>query len=102
MFFGRPAMTTPAFAQLALRLGLPVVPIRFERLGGPRFRVTVEPPVEIAATGDRATDVATLVQAVNDHIEAWVRDKPEQWFWVHRRWRDRPAVSAPDAGPAAP
>ncbi len=102
MFFGRPAMTTPAFAQLALRLGLPVVPIRFERLGGPRFRVTVDPPVEIEATGDRAADVATLVQAVNDHIEGWVRDRPEQWFWVHRRWRDRPEVSATDAVPAAP
>ena len=101
-FFGRPAMTTPAFAQLALRLGLPVVPIRFERLGGPRFRVTVAPPLEVAATGDRAADVAALVQAVNDHIETWVRDKPEQWFWVHRRWRDPAAVSEPDATPAAP
>lgn len=100
-FFGRPAMTAPAFAQLALRFGLPVVPIRFERLGGPRFRVTVDPPVEIAPTGDRAADVAALVQAVNDHIEAWVRDRPEQWFWVHRRWRDTPAVSAFRAVPEA-
>lgn len=98
-FFGHPAMTTPAFAQFALRLGLPVVPIRFERLGGPHFRVTVDPPVEIAPTGDRAADTAALVQAVNDHIEAWVRERPTEWFWVHRRWRERP-VSAPDAAPA--
>lgn len=91
-FFGRPAMTTPAFAQLALRFGLPVVPIRFERLGGPRFRVTVDQPLEIVPSGDRAADVAALVQRVNDHIEAWVRERPAQWFWVHRRWRERPAA----------
>lgn len=101
LFFGRPAMTTPAFAQLALRFGLAVVPIRFERVGGPRFRVTVDPPVDTPRTGDRTADVAALVQAVNDHIEAWVRERPEQWFWVHRRWRERPPVSAPDALPAA-
>lgn len=99
-FFGRPAMTTPAFAQLALRLGLPVVPIRFERLGGPRFRVTVDRPIEIAPSGDRAADVAALVQAANDHIEAWIRARPEQWFWVHRRWREPQAASAPDVAPA--
>ena len=100
-FFGRPAMTTPAFAQLAMRFGLPVVPIRFERLGGPRFRVTVDPPLEIAPTGDRSADVAAMVQAANDHIEAWVRERPDQWFWVHRRWREKPAVSAPDEAPAS-
>ncbi len=87
-FFGRPAMTTPAFAQLALRFGIPVVPVRFERLGGPRFRVTVEAPIEPLPTGDRDADAASLVQAVNDRIETWVRARPEQWFWVHRRWRD--------------
>src|SRR3546814_1107054 len=54
----------------------------FERLHGTQFRVTVDPPLQITVTGDRATDVATLVQAVNDHIEAWVRERPEQWFWV--------------------
>lgn len=91
-FFGRPAMTTPAFAQLALRFDVPVVPVRFERLAGPRFRVTVDPPIRLERTGDRATDVAALVQAVNDRIESWVRERPEQWFWVHRRWRDRPAA----------
>ena len=98
-FFGRPAMTTPAFAQLALRVGAPVVPVRFERLGGPRFRVTVEPPIQILATGDRAADAAVLVQAVNDRIEAWVRERPEQWFWVHRRWRETPSSDAPGGAP---
>ncbi|MEQ8397440.1 lauroyl acyltransferase [Thalassobaculum sp.] len=89
-FFGRPAMTTPAFAQLALRFDVPVVPVRFERLGGPRFRVTVDPPIQLERTGDRSTDVAALVQAVNDRVESWIRERPEQWFWVHRRWRDKP------------
>ena len=86
-------MTTPAFAQLALRFGVPVVPVRFERLGGPRFRVTVDPPIRIEPTGDRSTDVNALVQATNDRLEAWIRERPEQWFWVHRRWRDKPAAA---------
>src|SRR3546814_11493815 len=97
-FFGHPAMTTPSFAQLALRLGLPVVPIRFERLHGTQFRVTVDPPLQITVTGDRATDVATLVQAVNDHIETRVRERPEQWFLVPRRWREN-AAPVPTAVP---
>lgn len=88
-FFGQPAMTAHAFAQLALRLGCPLIPIRIERLGGPRFRVTVEPPIPHPASGDRATDVQELVQAVNDRLETWIRAHPEQWFWVHRRWKKR-------------
>jgi KDO2-lipid IV(A) lauroyltransferase len=96
-FFGRTAMTTPAFAQLALRFGAPILPVRFERLGGARFRVTVEPPITLEPSGDRAADIAAMVQAANDRIEAWVRERPEQWFWVHRRWRDAAAASVTPA-----
>lgn len=87
-FFGRPAMTAPALAQLALHFRCPVVPIRTERLGGTRFRITCLPPIEAENTGDRAADTAAFMTRVNAVIEEWVRDRPEQWFWLHRRWRD--------------
>lgn len=89
-FFGRPAMTAPAFAQLARRFACPIVPVRIERLQGARFRITVHEPLVPPADAD----VAALVQRYNDLLESWVRERPEQWFWVHRRWRDAPAAGA--------
>ena len=85
-FFGRPAMTAPALALLALRFGCDVLPARVERLGGARFRLTIEPPLPLPDTGTRAADVAQLMAAVNATLERWIRERPDQWFWVHRRW----------------
>jgi Kdo2-lipid IVA lauroyltransferase/acyltransferase len=87
-FFGRPAMTTSALALLALRFDCDVFPLRVERLAGARFRVTVSPPLPLARSGDRHTDAAALMAAVNATLESWIRDRPEQWLWVHRRWPD--------------
>ena len=94
-FFGRPAMTAPTVALLALRFGADVLPARVERLGGARFRLTIEPPLPLPDTGNRATDVAALMTVVNGTLERWIRERPEQWFWVHRRWAD-PAPSRAD------
>jgi KDO2-lipid IV(A) lauroyltransferase len=85
-FFGRPAMTAPALAVLALRFRCPVVPGYIRRIGPARFRLVVEPPLALPDTGDRASDVALLTQAVNDRLEAWIRQWPEGWLWLHRRW----------------
>ncbi|MBI3517141.1 MAG: lipid A biosynthesis lauroyl acyltransferase [Proteobacteria bacterium] len=87
-FFGRPAMTAPALAQLALKYDCPVLPARVERIGGARFRVIVEPPLALARSGDRAADTRALTETVNRHLERWIADKPEQWLWLHRRWPD--------------
>ncbi len=85
-FFGRPAMTAPALAALALRFRCPVVPGYIRRLGPARFRLIVEPPLPLPDTGDRTRDVALLTQAVNDRLESWIRAWPEGWLWLHRRW----------------
>ena len=85
-FFGRPAMTAPALAALALRLRCPVVPAYVERTGPARFRLTCEQPLDLPDTGDRAADIANLTQTVNDTLERWIRAKPESWLWLHRRW----------------
>lgn len=85
-FFGQMAMTAGALATLALRTGGSVVPVRVDRLGPARFRITVEVPLPLPASGDPADDVSALTQAANDRLEAWVRAAPGGWLWPHRRW----------------
>lgn len=85
-FFGRPAMTSPALAQLALRYDCPVVPVRVERVKDSNYRVVVEPPLKVGRSGDQAADVLALMTQVNRTIETWIRAKPEHWLWLHRRW----------------
>jgi Kdo2-lipid IVA lauroyltransferase/acyltransferase len=87
-FFGRPAMTAPALAALALRFECDVLPARVERLDGAHFRLTVFPPLPLPRTGDSHADAAALMTEVNAILESWIRDRPEQWLWVHQRWPD--------------
>lgn len=87
-FFGREAMTTQAPAQFARAYACPVVPVRVERLEGARFRVTVEQPLAAPDTGDSEADDRALMAQVNRIFERWIRERPDQWLWMHRRWRD--------------
>ena len=87
-FFGRDAMTAPAIAELALRYDCSVLPARVERLPGSRFQVTVFPPHELPASGDKAADVLALMTEINQTVEGWIRARPGHWFWLHRRWPD--------------
>jgi KDO2-lipid IV(A) lauroyltransferase len=85
-FFGRPAMTAPALAQLAYRYDCPVIPAQTIRLKGARFRVIVHDPLTLARTGDRNADILATMSAVNLLVEEWIRQAPEQWLWLHKRW----------------
>ena len=85
-FFGRTAYTTPIIAQMALKHRVPIVPVFSHRLPDLRYRVTVEPPLPLAASADPA-EVAALTQAITDRIEQAVRQDLHQWLWLHRRWR---------------
>ncbi|GAN63864.1 lipid A biosynthesis lauroyl acyltransferase [Acetobacter indonesiensis NRIC 0313] len=85
-FFGRPAMTAPALAAMALRYRCPVIPGYVERLGPARLRIIVEAPLQLPDTGDKKQDLTLLVQMINDRLEQWIRKKPESWLWLHRRW----------------
>jgi KDO2-lipid IV(A) lauroyltransferase len=87
-FFGRDAMTAPALAMLALRFDCDVLPVRVERLSGAHFRLTVYSPLALPQTGDRDADTLALMTAVNRTLETWIRERPGQWFWLHRRWPD--------------
>ena len=89
-FFERPAATTSAVAALALRTGAPVVPVFALPLGGGRYRMIYEHPVE---PPDIDTDEAVreFTQRCTDVLEMYVRRHPELWLWMHRRWREEPA-----------
>ncbi|HEY7511964.1 MAG TPA: lysophospholipid acyltransferase family protein [Vicinamibacteria bacterium] len=93
-FFGRPAATTTVAAALAVKTGCALVPCRTELLPDGRYRLTYAPPVEWSASGDRQADVACLTQRLTRQIEEWVRETPEQWLWMHRRWKTRPPPEA--------
>lgn len=85
-FFGHDAMTAPAVATLAYRFKAPVVPGRVIRLNGCHFKVEVFPPLDLPHTGNLHADILTTLTAINAQIEGWIREYPEQWLWVHRRW----------------
>jgi KDO2-lipid IV(A) lauroyltransferase len=85
-FFGHDAMTAPAAAQFAVHHGAMLLPARVERLAGARFRITLYPPLDCLATSTCTHEVEATMRTINGIIEAWVRERPEQWLWVHRRW----------------
>ena len=86
-FFGRDAMTAPALARLARRFDCIVVPARVERLEGAHFRLDLRAAAAGAARAATPhADALALMTAVNATIERWIRARPEQWFWLHRRW----------------
>lgn len=94
-FFGRPAHTPSAGAELALRLGAAVVPVFSERLEDGshmvRFHPALAMPGEASAAGiEEAT--ARMTAAIEEHI----RRRPDQWVWMHKRWRRRPPAEAAD------
>jgi KDO2-lipid IV(A) lauroyltransferase len=86
-FFGRPAATTPVVAALALRTGARVVPLFALPIGGGRYRMIYEHPVE-APPADSEHAIQDFTQRCTDVLEMYVRRHPELWLWMHRRWRE--------------
>ena len=85
-FFGVTAHTAPGPTRFALKFDCPMIPMCVERLQGARFRVTIYPSIAPPDTGDRTADIEQGVRNVNAFIEARVRERPDQWFWTHKRW----------------
>jgi Kdo2-lipid IVA lauroyltransferase/acyltransferase len=84
--FGVTAHTAPGPSTFALRFGVPLQPMSVQRTGKARFRVIVHDPIHLADTGDRTADIEAGVRRINAFIEDRIRDRPTEWFWVHRRW----------------
>lgn len=89
-FFGRTASTSRSLAVLALRTGTPIVPAFIRREDGGTHRVVVEPALPLPPPGDLETAIVALTARCTEAIEAAIRETPEQWLWMHDRWRTRP------------
>jgi len=100
-FFGRPAATTTVAAALALKTGCALVPARTVPLPDGRYRLIYDPPLRVSVTGDRAADIARITQQVVSHLEGWIREQPQLWLWLHRRWKTQPAARRPEGNSCA-
>jgi len=84
----RKAMSPAAPAALSLRYNVPIVPVSFERVEGTKFRLTCWPPLVYEPTGDVQADIAAVTLKLNGFFGDRIRERPGQWLWLHRRWKD--------------
>ena len=95
-FFGTPACTTTGIARVALHTDAAVVPgYAYWDENLRKYRLRFEPPVELLRTGDAERDIAENTQRFAKVIEEIVRKYPEQWVWIHARWKARPKGEGP-------
>ena len=90
-FFGIEACTASGLARVALRTGAAVLPgfLVWEEKDH-RYVLHFGPELSFSTTGDTESDILTATQQCNDVLEAWIRRYPDQWLWIHRRWKTRP------------
>lgn len=93
-FFGELAATTPIIPLLANKTGVAIIPIRMLRLNDNTFKVIIEPELVLKENPDRQEYVLSNTRLCNQVIEQWIKLDPDQWFWVHNRWKTRPTKAA--------
>lgn len=92
-YFGRPACTSPGLALLSAQTGAPVLPVFMYRESDGRHRLHVFDPLPPPASADKES-IRQATQAYTTIIEQFVRAHPDQWIWLHRRWRTQPLEEA--------
>ena len=97
-FMGRPALVNPILGKFARRFDCPVHGVRVIRLPNHRFRLQLTPPLDLPRDPDGQINVQGAMQAMTSVVEEWVKEHPEQWLWMHRRWRVPARASDPKAG----
>ena len=86
-FLGKKARTAPAVAELALRLNIEVIPVRFKRNSNMSFSISFEKSIKIPSNRyTHPVRVKMLLRSINIVLEKWIKENPEQWLWVHKRW----------------
>ncbi|MDP3602820.1 MAG: lipid A biosynthesis lauroyl acyltransferase [Bosea sp. (in: a-proteobacteria)] len=103
-FMGRPALTNPILGKFARRFECPVHGVRVIRLPNQRFRLQLTPPLDLPRDAQGEIDVQGAMAMMTAVVEGWVREHPEQWLWMHRRWRPNmiSAAAAAEAPAVAP
>jgi KDO2-lipid IV(A) lauroyltransferase len=99
-FFGRLACTLSSLAVIARRTGAPVVPVYTHRVGN-RHKLVIEKPITTPDTPEREDDILNRTTAYSEWTEKAVRLHPEQWLWLHDRWRTRPPDDSDDLVPSS-
>ncbi|HKI05381.1 MAG TPA: lysophospholipid acyltransferase family protein [Thermoanaerobaculia bacterium] len=94
-FFGRPALTSPVLARLSLRTGAAVVPITAYPEPGGKYRIVVRPPILPPEGEDDEEAAAALTRRYLEAAEEDIREHPEMWLWMHRRWDERKKRDVP-------
>jgi KDO2-lipid IV(A) lauroyltransferase len=91
-FFGKLAATTPSPALISLRTEAPIVPFfsAYDYKTG-KYVATIHPAIEFEPTGSKSADARQIMIKLNTVLEDAVREAPEQWLWIHRRWKTRPS-----------
>ena len=92
-FFGVKACTMPGMANIAAKTKSPVIPAFIVRINDGNFKkhkLIIGKPLEITYTGNRKTDMMNILKMFNETIENIIKMYPEQWFWIHNRWKTRP------------
>ncbi|GGD86646.1 lipid A biosynthesis lauroyl acyltransferase [Aureimonas endophytica] len=100
-FFGRECLSNPLLPKLARQFDCEVYPARSIRLPNGRYRLELQPRLDLPRGADGAIDIPASCQLLNDVVEGWVRDNPEQWMWFHDRWHVGKAARAKLAAQAA-
>jgi KDO2-lipid IV(A) lauroyltransferase len=94
-FFGIPACTASGLARVALKTGAAVVPgFLLWEAAERRYVLHFGPELVFTRSDDHEADIVAATQQCNDVLEAWIRRYPDQWLWIHRRWKTRPAGEA--------
>lgn len=89
-FFGRPARTPVGPVLLAYKTGSPIVPMAILREEKNKYRIIVKPPIELIFTQDRKKDTKNVTQRYTQVLESIIREYPDQWLWMHDRWKSKP------------
>ena len=86
-FFGQETNAFTGAAAIARRCEVPIFPAFMHRRVDGHHELTIEEPLYVEKTDDRAADVLRVTQEISAHIEAWIRRYPSEWFWLHDRWK---------------
>ena len=89
-FLGRPARTPVGPVLLAYKTGSPIVPMVIVRKYNNKYKIIVKPPVELTFSEDREKDIIDVTQKCTAVLESIIREYPDQWLWMHDRWKSKP------------
>lgn len=92
-FFGQRTRANPLIARLAQHFDCPIHGVRIIRLPEHRFRAELTEEIKPARNAEGKVDIPGTMQMIMNVIEGWVREHPEQWLWLHRRWRPEDEAS---------